>query len=55
MYMKCLSYLTWENAEGAIEQPEDNECEYVKVVKASSEIKHLFIRTLFNPEVEFVY
>lgn len=51
---KRLTHLTWENAEGAIEQPEDNEFEFIKVVKASSDIKRLFIRTLFNPEVELV-
>ena len=51
---KKLTFLTWENAQGAIEQPEDNEFEYVKVVRATSEMKHLFIKTIFNPEVELV-
>jgi len=49
---KKLTFLTWENAEGAIEQPEDNEFEYVKVEKATPAIKRLFITTLFNPVVE---
>ncbi|MDZ7794958.1 MAG: hypothetical protein U5P10_15075 [Spirochaetia bacterium] len=51
---KRLTHLTWENAQGAIEQPEDNEFEYVKVEKATSAIKRLFITTLFHPEVELV-
>lgn len=51
---KKLTFLTWENTEGAIEHPEDNEFEYVNVVKDTSPIKCLFIRTLFNPEVELV-
>lgn len=51
---KRLTFLTWENAEGAIEHPEDNEFEFIKVVKATSYIKRLFIRTLFTPEVELV-
>lgn len=49
---KKLAFLTWENAQGAIENPVDDESEYVQVVKATSQIKHLFIRTIFNPEVE---
>lgn len=51
---KRLTFLTWDNAQGAIEQPSDNEFEFIKVVKASSDIKRLFIKTLFNPEVELV-
>jgi len=37
-----------------IEQSEDNDFEYIKVVKATSAIKKLFITSLFNPEVELV-
>src|SRR6056297_55503 len=51
---KRLTFLTWENAQGAIEQPSDNEFEYVKVEKATPAIKRLFITSFFNPEVELV-
>ena len=52
---KRLTHLTWENAQGnTIEQPADNEFEYVKVEKATPAIKRLFITSLFHPEVELV-
>ncbi|MFW6026931.1 MAG: hypothetical protein ACOCRX_11395 [Candidatus Woesearchaeota archaeon] len=49
---KNLAQIVWENAQGAMKHPEDNEFKYVNTIKATSELEQLFIKTTFDESVE---
>lgn len=48
-----MTSFIWENARGAVNNPVENEHEVDKVMRVTPSIERLFIRTIFDPSVEF--
>jgi hypothetical protein len=48
-----MTSFIWENAKGAVNNPVENEYEVDKVMRITPAIERLFIRSVFDPSVEF--